>query len=46
MAARMPRATLRVIDNVGHCPHLSEPEASTQAINDFLASVEPTLAAA
>jgi sigma-B regulation protein RsbQ len=45
MAAKMPNATLRVIQNVGHCPHLSEPEASAQAMNAFLASVEPRLVA-
>jgi sigma-B regulation protein RsbQ len=28
---------LRVIDNVGHCPHLSAPTASSQAIEAFLA---------
>ncbi|MDB5928756.1 MAG: alpha/beta hydrolase [Polaromonas sp.] len=32
----LPRNMLRIIDNVGHCPHLSEPSASTAAINDFL----------
>jgi pimeloyl-ACP methyl ester carboxylesterase len=31
---------------VGHCPHLSEPEASAQAISEFLASVEPGLVGA
>lgn len=34
----LPRSTLRIIQNVGHCPHLSEPAASTQAINEFLAT--------
>ena len=32
----MPHSTLRVIDNVGHCPHLSAPCASVDAIEDFL----------
>jgi len=32
----MPRSTLRIIENVGHCPHLSAPSASTEAIEDFL----------
>jgi len=32
----LPRSTLRIIDNVGHCPHLSAPSASTEAIEDFL----------
>jgi sigma-B regulation protein RsbQ len=30
-------STLRVIENVGHCPHLSAPGASTEAIDEFLA---------
>jgi len=29
-------STLKVIDNVGHCPHLSAPTASSQAIDAFL----------
>ena len=33
----MPHSTLNVIDNVGHCPHLSAPTASSQAIETFLA---------
>jgi sigma-B regulation protein RsbQ len=32
----LPRSTLRIIDNVGHCPHLSAPSASTAAIEEFL----------
>jgi len=39
-------ATLRVIDNVGHCPHLSAPHASMDAIDAFLAEVVPDSAAA
>lgn len=35
----MPRATLSIIDNVGHCPHLSSPSASTDAIEKFLESI-------
>jgi sigma-B regulation protein RsbQ len=34
----LPRSTLSVIDNVGHCPHLSAPSASTVAIEAFLAA--------
>jgi sigma-B regulation protein RsbQ len=33
----LPNSTLSVIDNVGHCPHLSAPSASTAAIDAFLA---------
>jgi sigma-B regulation protein RsbQ len=38
MCRALPHATLRVVDNVGHCPHLSAPCASTTAINEFLGS--------
>ena len=33
----LAHSVLRVIDNVGHCPHLSAPTASSQAIETFLA---------
>jgi len=36
----LPNATLRVIDNVGHCPHLSAPCASSEAIDAFLSQLE------
>jgi len=39
MQRAMPAATLRVIDNVGHCPHLSAPSASTAAMEDFLRAI-------
>jgi sigma-B regulation protein RsbQ len=42
----LPNATLRVIDNVGHCPHLSAPQASMEAIDAFLAQVAPHRASA
>jgi len=35
----LPHGTLRIIDNVGHCPHLSAPGASQAAMNDFLATL-------
>jgi sigma-B regulation protein RsbQ len=37
MRRALPRSTLSVIKNVGHCPHLSSPSASTAAIDAFLA---------
>jgi sigma-B regulation protein RsbQ len=37
MSRRLPHSTLTIIDNVGHCPHLSSPGACSQAIDDFLA---------
>lgn len=36
MHRTMPNSTLRVIDNVGHCPHLSSPSASAMAMDEFL----------
>jgi sigma-B regulation protein RsbQ len=37
MQRQLPRAELKLIDNVGHCPHLSEPGQCTAAIDEFLA---------
>ncbi|MBA2962008.1 MULTISPECIES: alpha/beta fold hydrolase [Ramlibacter] len=39
MHRAIPRSTLRVIDNVGHCPHLSAPAATVKAIETFLAEL-------
>jgi sigma-B regulation protein RsbQ len=39
MARTLPRPTLRIIENVGHCPHLSAPGASAAAIDEFLAEL-------
>jgi sigma-B regulation protein RsbQ len=36
MHRTMPRSALRIIENVGHCPHLSAPSASAAAIEEFL----------
>jgi sigma-B regulation protein RsbQ len=36
---RLPHATLRVVDNVGHCPHLSAPRQSLDAMDEFLATL-------
>jgi sigma-B regulation protein RsbQ len=33
---QLPNSILRVIDNVGHCPHLSAPSATADAMEDFL----------
>jgi sigma-B regulation protein RsbQ len=38
MQRKIPNSTLRIIENVGHCPHMSAPTASSQAIDEFLAS--------
>lgn len=39
MHRQLPRSTLRVVENVGHCPHLSAPSASSAAMDEFLASI-------
>jgi sigma-B regulation protein RsbQ len=39
MRRQIPNCTLRIIDNVGHCPHLSAPGASARAIEQFIASL-------
>jgi sigma-B regulation protein RsbQ len=38
MARTLPHGTLRVIDNVGHCPHLSSPGACASAMDEFFAA--------
>jgi sigma-B regulation protein RsbQ len=35
----LANSTLQLIENIGHCLHLSSPRASTAAINDFLATL-------
>jgi len=37
LRSALPHGTLSVIDNVGHCPHLSSPSVSAGAIDAFLA---------
>ncbi|MEO6280359.1 alpha/beta hydrolase [Roseateles sp.] len=39
MHRMLPRSTLELVDNVGHCPHLSAPSASEQAIDRFVAAL-------
>lgn len=38
MHQTLPNSTLRIIENVGHCPHLSAPAVSIDAMNDFLST--------
>lgn len=40
LARTLPRAELHVIENVGHCPHLSAPGASVAAIEAFLGELQ------
>ncbi len=35
----LPHSMLRVVENVGHCPHLSAPSASAAAMDEFLATL-------
>ncbi|HEU5437131.1 MAG TPA: alpha/beta hydrolase [Telluria sp.] len=35
MRARMQNCVLKLIDNVGHCPHMSAPTASSEAVDEF-----------
>jgi sigma-B regulation protein RsbQ len=46
LSRALPNATLRIIDNVGHCPHLSAPGASMDAMDAFLAELASNSAAA
>ena len=32
----LPNSTLKVVDNVGHCPHMSAPTACSEAMDSFL----------
>lgn len=36
MKQHMPHAELCIIENVGHCPHLSSPDASKKSIENYL----------
>lgn len=38
MQRTLPNCSLRIIENVGHCPHLSAPAASIDSMNEFLAA--------
>jgi sigma-B regulation protein RsbQ len=40
MHRTLPNSTLKVIENIGHCPHLSEPAASIDAMNEFLQTIQ------
>jgi sigma-B regulation protein RsbQ len=39
MSQKLPHAMLRVIENAGHCPHMSAPDACARAMDEFLASL-------
>jgi sigma-B regulation protein RsbQ len=37
VAANLPQSTLRIMNATGHCPHMSHPEETIEAIRDYLA---------
>lgn len=39
LSQTIPNASLRIIENLGHCPHLSEPAASVSAMREFVAGL-------
>jgi sigma-B regulation protein RsbQ len=41
VAARLPNARLTMLDATGHCPNLSAPKQTIEAIEDFLAVASP-----
>jgi sigma-B regulation protein RsbQ len=36
LARQLPKSTLRILRATGHCPHLSHPEETIEAIRDYL----------
>jgi len=40
MAGAMPQATVAIIPDAGHAPHLEQPEAFTEAVLGFLVGEE------
>lgn len=38
MHRAMPQSMLRIVTNTGHCPHLSAPSPTCDAIEEFLAT--------
>lgn len=38
LARKLPNGTLRVVRNIGHCPHLSAPDAIIHAMREFLST--------
>jgi sigma-B regulation protein RsbQ len=41
MDSVMPRSTLHLLDATGHCPHMSHPEATVEAMKAYLSTVPP-----
>jgi len=38
---RLPQSTLRMMEATGHCPHMSHPEETIDAMKDFLGEPHP-----
>jgi sigma-B regulation protein RsbQ len=38
--SQLPRGQIAMIENTGHCPHLSEPSACTDAIREFVSKLD------
>jgi sigma-B regulation protein RsbQ len=41
MHEKMPRSELRILETTGHCPHMSAPEATIEAIQKYLEEEMP-----
>lgn len=46
MRQALPNGTLKIIQNIGHCPHLSAPDAISDAIIAFLGCEKPGIESA
>jgi sigma-B regulation protein RsbQ len=44
MSNALPHSELVLIDNIGHCPHLSAPDATIAAMKNYLSSVQISIA--
>jgi len=40
---QLPHSTLRLMEATGHCPHMSHPEETIQAMKDYLRASQPIL---
>ena len=40
LRSTLPRGTLRIVENVGHCPHMSAPAQCGGYIDEFLATLD------
>ena len=40
VADAIPASAYRVLDSVGHCPHMSHPEAAIAAIREYLGDAD------